>query len=128
MYVTDTHPWLWFLSSDERLSEEAERIFDSAEKGNTTVIVPSIVVAESIYIAEKKGYSLQMKNIIEDLEISSNYTIGPMNYSILKGITDDDRDFSIHDNIIVHTAEKQNHRIISRDDKIQKKAEVEVIW
>ena len=110
------------------MSEEAEKIFDSAERGDNTIVVPSIVVAESIYIAEKRGYSLQMMNIIEDLEISSNYTIGPMNYSILRELTNDDRGFSIHDNIIVHTAEKKGHKIISRDDKIQKKAEVEVIW
>ncbi len=110
------------------MSGEAERIFDYAERGDNTILVPSIVIAESIYIAEKKGYSLQMKNIIEDLEISSNYMIGPMNYSILSGLANDNRSFSIHDNIIVHTAEKEGHKIISRDDKIKEKAEVEVIW
>jgi len=128
LYVTDTHPWLWFLSSDERLSKEAERIFDSTEKGDKTIVLPSIVVAESIYIAEKRGYSLQMRRIIDDLEVSSNYTMKAMDYSILSGVAKDDRDFSIHDNIIVHTAEQEDHKIISRDDKIQKKAKVEVIW
>ncbi len=128
MYVTDTHPWLWFLSSDDRLSEDAEKIFDSAEKGDKTIVIPSIVVAESTYIAEKKGYRLQMKKIIEDIEISSNYSMKAMDYPILRGIASDERGFSIHDNIIVHTAEKEAHKIISRDGKIQEKAKVEVIW
>ncbi|MFW6048466.1 MAG: hypothetical protein ACOC87_04160 [Candidatus Natronoplasma sp.] len=57
-----------------------------------------------------------MKEIIEDLEISSNYVIKAMDYSILKSISTDERDFSIHD------------KIISRDEKIQGKTRVEVIW
>lgn len=128
MYVVDTHPLLWFLSSDSRLSKKAKPIFDFAEKGEETIIIPSIVIAESIYIADNKGYSLQVRDIIKDLEISSNYVMKSMDYSILKSISTDDRDFSIHDNIIVHTAEIGDHKIISRDGKIQKKAKVEVIW
>jgi len=69
-----------------------------------------------------------MKDIIEDLEISSNYVIKAMDYSILKSISTDERDFSIHDKIIVNTAEKEDNKIISRDEKIQEKATVEVIW
>ena len=128
MYVTDTHPWLWFLSSDQRLTKKAESVFDSAERSKETIVVPSIVVAESIYIAKKRGYHLKMKDIIEDLEISSNYVIKAMDYSILKSISTDERDFSIHDKIIVNTAEKEGNKIISRDEKIQEKATVEVIW
>lgn len=128
MYVTDTHPWLWFLSSDQRLSKKAESIFDSAERSKETIVIPSIVIAESIYIANKKGYNLKMKEIIEDLETSSNYIIKNMDYSILKSISTDERDFSIHDKIIVVTGEKEDNKIISRDKKIQKQAGVEVIW
>ncbi|MFW6176249.1 MAG: type II toxin-antitoxin system VapC family toxin [Thermoplasmatota archaeon] len=128
MYVVDTHPLLWFLSSDSRLSKKAKSIFESAEEGEESIIIPSIVIAESIYIAEKKGYSLQMRDIIEDLEISSNYVMKSMDYSILKSISTDNRDFSIHDKIIVHTGEIGDHKIISRDEKIQDEAEVEVIW
>ncbi len=69
-----------------------------------------------------------MKRIIEDIEISSNYTMKAMDHSILSEIAKDDRDSSIHDNIIVHTAEREAHKIISRDSKIQEKAKVEVIW
>ncbi len=69
-----------------------------------------------------------MKDIIEDLEISSNYVIKAMDYSILKSISTDERDISIHDKIIANTAEKEDNKIISRDEKIQGKARVEVIW
>lgn len=51
-----------------------------------------------------------------------------MDYSILKSISTDERDFSIHDKIIVVTGEKEDNKIISRDKKIQKQAGVEVIW
>jgi len=51
-----------------------------------------------------------------------------MDYSFLKSISTDKRDFSIHEKIIVNTAEKEDNKIISRDEKIQVKARVEVIW
>lgn len=92
------------------------------------MVLPSIVVAESVYIIDKKGYSIVLRDIIEDIEISSNYIIRPMDISVLKSLSRDDRDLSIHDKIIVITAENENIGIISRDEAIKKKAKVHVIW
>ncbi len=125
--MIDTHAWLWFLTSDERLGSEAKRIFEAAEDGKETLVLPSIVVAESIYIIDKKGYSIKLRDIIEDLDLSSNYVIRPMDISILKALSGDDRDLSIHDKIIVITAENEDIGIISRDELIKEKAKVDVI-
>ncbi len=126
--MIDTHAWLWFLTSDERLGSKAKQIFEETEEGEETLVLPSIVVAESVYIIDKKGYSIVLRDIIEDIEISSNYIIRPMDISVLKSLSRDDRDLSIHDKIIVITAENENIGIISRDEAIKKKAKVHVIW
>ena len=51
-----------------------------------------------------------------------------MDISILKALSGDDRDLSIHDKIIVITAENEDIGIISRDELIKEKAKVDVIW
>lgn len=128
MFISDTHSWLWYLSSDSRLGENAKDVFRSTDDGDSTVIIPSIVVAESVYITKDRGYTLKMEKILTDLETSSNYILRSMDYRILSKLISDDRDLSIHDKIIVITAEIENAKILSRDEKIENQANVEVIW
>jgi len=128
MFISDTHSWLWYLSSDSRLGENAKDIFRSTDDGDSTVIIPSIVVAESVYITKDRGYTLEMEKILTDLETSSNYILRSMDYRILSKLISDDRDLSIHDKIIVNTAELESAKILSRDEKIEEQANVEVIW
>lgn len=92
------------------------------------MILPTIVVAEAIYIARKKDYELEMKEIVEDLKVSSNYFVKPISHSILSKLAKDERDLSIHDKIIVLTAEEEGVGIISKDDRMKEKSEVDVIW
>lgn len=51
-YVTDTHALLWHLSQDLALSPKAARLFSEADRGQTTIVVPTIVVVEIIYLCE----------------------------------------------------------------------------
>ncbi len=128
MHVADTHSWLWYLSEDPRLGEKAEQAFQSADLGEEKIILPTIVITESVYIAKKKDYDLQMKKIIEDLKVSSNYITTPISYSILTELVSDNRKLSIHDKIITLTAETENYNIITKDKEITKKSKTKVIW
>lgn len=51
-YVTDAHPLLWHILSDPRLSALAEAVF--ADAGLHQIFIPSIVLVEAVYLAEKK--------------------------------------------------------------------------
>lgn len=91
-------------------------------------MLPTIVIVESIYITEKRGYSIEMKGVVEDLTFSSNYLVREIDLSILSALARDDRELSIHDKIIVLTAEQEGAPILSMDDEITKNAEEEVLW
>jgi PIN domain nuclease of toxin-antitoxin system len=52
-YVCDTHPLVWHLSSDQRLSAMSKRIFASADAGLAQVLMPGIVLIEMVYLVEK---------------------------------------------------------------------------
>jgi PIN domain nuclease of toxin-antitoxin system len=49
-YVTDTHPLLWHISNDPRLSAAARIVFTEADAGLHQIFVPSIVLVEAVYL------------------------------------------------------------------------------
>jgi len=52
-YVTDTHPFVWYLAEDARLSSDARMAFDRADSDEATIIIPAVALAEAVYLAEK---------------------------------------------------------------------------
>src|SRR6266571_586230 len=55
-YVTDTHPFVWYLAADDdRLSPGAKSVFENADSAKAVVVIPAIVLAESLYLAEKRS-------------------------------------------------------------------------
>jgi hypothetical protein len=52
-YVTDTHPLLWHLAA---LGRNAEAAFDEADSGHATMVVPAIVLAETIVWWRKSAF------------------------------------------------------------------------
>ena len=63
IYVTDTHSLVWFLANDSKLGKDALSAFRSADEG----IIPAIVIAEVLYIAEKRGASAQLSALLKKL-------------------------------------------------------------
>lgn len=128
MFVADSHAWLWYLSEDSRLGSDALEVFESADDGRNTVIIPGIVVAESVYVAESHSYGVEMEQIVEDLKVSKNYRMKSIDHRLASSLVRDDRNLSIHDKIIVLTAEQLGADIVSKDGKIQSTADQEVVW
>ena len=53
-YVADTHGLYWYLTADAKLGTKALDAFRQAERGEGTVYVPSIAVAELYYLMVKQ--------------------------------------------------------------------------
>lgn len=128
LFVADAHSWLWYLAEDDRLGDEAKDIFEKTDDGDETVILPGIAVAESIYVVGSHGYGVELSKIIEDLKKSRNYRMRSMDYQKVSQLVEDDRDLSIHDKIIVITAEQLEADIISKDEEIRSSANQNVLW
>lgn len=128
MFVADAHAWLWYLSNDDRLGEEAKRAFEHADNGEDIVFLPSIAVAESVYVTRSHGYNVEMEKVVKDLKVSRNYRLKPLDHRLIASLAKDERELSIHDKIIVLTAEQLEADIISRDKEIESLANEKVIW
>jgi len=128
MFVVDTHALLWHLTKDEKLGENAKEILAKADMGEVVVIIPTIVLAESLFIVEKKKADLEFKDIIRKIERSLNYVVYPLYIQTVLACSDLKEIPEIHDRIIVATAKALDAEIITKDDEINKFKDVRVIW
>jgi hypothetical protein len=70
-YVTDTHALCWHLTGDPKLSAKAKKIFQEADSGVHQILIPSIVLIEMVYLAEKGRISdSSLNQVLELIDIS----------------------------------------------------------
>lgn len=128
MFVVDTHPLLWHLTEDVKLGRRAKEVLDKTDRGEITVIVPTIVLAEALFILEKKRADLEFKDVLKKIARSLNYAAYPLDLQIILKCQELKKIPEIHDRIIVATAKILGAKVLTRNRKIAKSGEVEVMW
>jgi predicted nucleic acid-binding protein len=128
LYLADTHALVWYLTSDHRLGRKASQVFIDSENGRYPIVIPSIVLAEILSIAEKRRSPLDFLGIVRRIEQSSNYQVSDLNLEVIKRVQQVQGITEIHDRIIVATAQMFNVPILSRDKRIAALPQVTVVW
>ncbi|MCK6580310.1 MAG: PIN domain-containing protein [Anaerolineae bacterium] len=67
IHVVDTHALIWYLLGDRKLSRRALAVFHAAERGETRLIIPSIVLAEMYYANAKNKWFPDYTAVHKDL-------------------------------------------------------------
>ncbi len=128
-YVTDTHPFLWYLVGDTRRLGPAARVaFDQAEAGRAVIIIPSIVLAESLHVSEKGRMKFKFERVLETIESALNYRIYPLDLPVIRRASDLKGVSEIHDRIIVATAKHIELELITDDEEVRTSGQVGVVW
>ncbi len=126
-YVTDTHSLVWYFTDDVRLGRKALKAFEqTTEEG--IMIVPSIVLAEIMFIAKKGRITLTFEETLEKIEEYENFRIAPLDTDILKRADKIEVELEMHDKLIVATSVHYNATLITKDEKIAKSNACLVIW
>ncbi|MBI3036011.1 PIN domain-containing protein [Candidatus Woesearchaeota archaeon] len=127
IYVTDTHSLIWFLTRDPKLWKDALAAFRSADDGKSLMIIPSIAIAEIIYIIERKGVGIKFGDLLNKFEESINYVVYSLNLEVLIELEKFTKLNDIHDRIIVATAKICNSKLITIDKNIRNSGYVDII-
>ncbi len=131
-YITDTHGLLWHLTSDPQLSLQAKSVFVDTDKGNHRIFIPSIVLVEIIYLAEKKRIESRLVDQVFCLleERPLNYSIAPLDIYTVRTLREIDRIEvpDMPDRIIAATARLLGLPLITRDTTIASVPGVMVVW
>ncbi len=127
-FVTDTHALLWWFTDSPRISSKASEIFEKGENGENVIFIPSIVIAESLSIFDKKRISFNFKNLFKKIHSSENFVLVALDYPILQKMVALKELPELHDKIIVSTAKYLKVPIITKDKTLQKLASIKTIW
>ena len=134
MYVTDTHPLIWYLLEDyRRLSPAVKNIFDEAViDRRTAIIVPVAVLWElSLNIKTKPGkirLTGSYREVTDRLFSIPTFIEEPVTQRIVARSHDLDFHNDPFDTLIVATAIEKELPLITNDSVIQKKRPCKLIW
>ena len=127
-FVVDTHALLWWFTDSPRLSPKASEIFEKCEKGETVIFIPSIVIAESLSIFDKKRISFNFEDLFEKIRNSENFVLVALDYPVLLKMISLIEVPELHDKIIVSTAKYLELPIITKDKILQNLPFIETRW
>ena len=127
-FVSDTHALLWWFTDSPRISSKVSEIFEKCEKGENIIFIPTIVIAESLSIFEKKRISFNFNNLFKKIDTSDNFVLIALDYHILRKMVALKEITELHDKIIVSTAKYLKVPLITKDKTLQNFHSVKTIW
>ena len=126
-YVTDTHSLVWYFTDDARLGKKAWEAFEGTIREGL-IIIPSIVLAEIMFIAKKGKISLSFAETLDRIHKYQNFDIAPLDTNILKQADKIALDLEMHDKLIVSTALYFGAKLITKDSAIADSRICSTIW
>ncbi len=127
-YVADTHALLWYLTDDNRLSKAANGVFEETESGEHLIIIPTIVLVESLDVIAKKRVAYDFDLVLKSIGDNENYIIWDLDLEVVKQMIKIKNVPELHDRIIVAIAKICEAGLITKDGEVTDAKEVEIKW
>ena len=125
-FVTDTQALVKFMIGKKVINERVHQAFESADRGEVTIIIPAIVLMEVLYLFEKNRIDVGLLQT-EDLFKSQNYQFEPLSFEILKTASEINDIPELHDRLIAATARYLDLPLITNDPVIRNSSFVEIL-
>ena len=125
-FVTDTQALVKFMMGKKVINDRSHQSYLSADRGESTIIIPAIVLMEVLYLFEKNRINVDLLQT-EDLLKSRNYQFEPLSFEILKTASTINDIPELHDRVIAATARYLDLPIITNDPVIRNSNFVEVL-
>lgn len=124
-FVADTHSLIWYLQGNERLSSSSRLLFDQRD-GEGNVVIPTIVLAEMMFILRKVKMGLSFSEVFQKIEKEERFLIQPLDAPIIKRAAALEK-LEIHDALIAATALVLDIPLMTTDLEIRQLKKLEVI-
>lgn len=128
LYVVDTHALIWYLTSDKKLGAQASEIFAAAERGETALIIPAIVVAEMYFANKKYGWFKDFAETFHKLRQQPYFHFVDFRADHTLDFERDDSVPEMHDRIITGLAKRLEAPLITSDSLIKLSNAVKIAW
>lgn len=126
IYVVDTHVLIWYFIGSKRLKRELKGKMDEVRNKGGRLLVPTIVLAEALAIAEKGKVEFDFHEMYQRVKKEIEFEIAGFTSEILEEVMRT-KIHEIHDRIIVATANFYSAGILTKDRIILESEEVKTV-
>ena len=130
-YVTDTHALINRVTNrNRRLGRRARDIFDRADRGSDTIVVPFSVLEEVLLLSEvgKIRIPLPFREFVISLDKADNVDLGVNDTAVLLEASTFTSIRDPYDRMIIAQARVAGLPLITGDGKIQESGLVRTVW
>ena len=125
LYVIDTHVLVWYFIGSKRLKPALRQKIDETRHQNGRLLVPTIVLAEALDIAEKGRVDFDFSEMYRYIREEPEFDIIGFSPEIFNTIIQISNIPELHDRIIVATARFYGTGILTKDRIILESGEVQ---
>jgi PIN domain nuclease of toxin-antitoxin system len=128
IYVTDTHPLVWFLEGNARLSPAARNALSDA---TAQIVIPTLVLTEIAFLYSKSRIATAVSDVLSHIASASNCILYPLDEVVVTHLP---TALEIHDAVITATAIVfrdvlgENVTLITKDAEITASGLISVLW
>ena len=127
-YVIDTHALLWSVRETNRLPPRVRDIFQAAEAGAATLILPAVAAAELQRYYWKNNPSRADADLSYVLNRIRGLQVAPLGLEQILLMSQFPDIGDIHDQLIAVEARRLNLPLITRDRKLRDTPGLQTIW
>ncbi len=127
LYVLDTHVLIWYFIGSKRLHKDIREKIDTTRNQSGRLLVPTIVLAEALDIAEKGRVELDFSEMYRLIQEEPEFEIVGFGSEIFDEAIRIKEIKEIHDRIIVATARFYHVCILTKDRIISESGEVGIL-
>jgi len=127
-FVPDTHALFFYLTNSSKLKALAKAVFDRFDRGEVSLLVPWIVIAELFWLARKLASSMDFNVEFQKLLNHPQIIFIGLDAEQVLNFPKLDKVTEMHDRIIVGVAYKFGVPLITRDQNIKDSGYVTTIW
>lgn len=125
--VTDTMGLILRIER-RKMGPTASSIFKTAGAGHTIIYIPGIVLAEILYLTEKKKIKTSLDEVDNYLQRYPSYKEYPLNLGVVRATAQITDIPELHDRLIAGTARLLGLPLITNDPVIQASGFVKTQW
>lgn len=124
LYVIDTHVLIWYFTGSKRLKPALREKIDDVRNRNGRLLVPTIVLAEALAIAEKGKVEFDFVEMQRVIREEPEFEVISFSPEIFQAVVQVRNVPELHDRIIVATARFYGAGILTKDREILESGEV----
>ncbi|MBI5305546.1 MAG: PIN domain-containing protein [Chloroflexi bacterium] len=126
-FVADTVALVLRLE-ERKMGANAESVFERVESSQATIYIPAMVLAEILYLSEKRRIVTSLDTVRDYMRRYPNCQEQPMNFAVMRSASEITDIPELHDRLIAATARSFDLELITDDSVIQASAYVKTIW